>query len=219
MIVLASQSASRRALLSAAQVPFEALSPGVDEDAAKEALRADGLDARALADALAELKARKVSRRVPGALVLGCDQTLSLDGGEERGVMIDKAVDRADAERILRLLSGRVHHLHSAAVIVLGNSLAAYNPPLRVAEEFAMLDLLSGGDRAEWRADLAAYRASADDGAAFVRRLHRGLSGRRLGRMPLVCGLLPDRGTRRATLCQGGGQPVRDPGLAAVALA
>ena len=115
MIVLASQSASRRALLEAAHVPFEALSPGVDEEAAKEALRADGLDARALADALAELKALKVSRRVPGGLVLGCDQTLSLDDGS----MIDKAVDRADAARILRLLSGRVHHLHSAAVIVL----------------------------------------------------------------------------------------------------
>lgn len=115
MIVLASQSASRRALLQAAGVPFEALSPGVDEEAAKESLRADGLDARALADALAELKALRVSRRVPGGLILGCDQTLSLDDGS----MIDKAVDRADAERILRLLSGRVHHLHSAAVIVL----------------------------------------------------------------------------------------------------
>ena len=32
-----------------------------------------------------------------------------------------------------------------AAIVVLGNSLAAYNPPLRVAEEFAMLDLLSRG--------------------------------------------------------------------------
>ncbi|MFK4792575.1 Maf family protein [Sphingobium sp. ZW T5_29] len=115
MIVLASQSSSRRALLQAAQVPFEALSPGVDEDAAKDALRADGLDARALADALAELKALRVSRRVPGALVLGCDQTLSLADG----TMIDKAVDRADAERILKLLSGKVHHLHSAAVIVM----------------------------------------------------------------------------------------------------
>ena len=115
MIVLASQSASRRALLQAAGVPFEALSPGVDEEAAKESLRADGLDARALADALAELKALRISRRVPGGLILGCDQTLSLDDGS----MIDKAVDRADAERILRLLSGRVHHLHSAAVIVL----------------------------------------------------------------------------------------------------
>ena len=114
-IILASQSASRRALLEAAGVPFEAMSPGVDEEAAKEALRADGLDARALADALAELKALRVSRRVPGALVLGCDQTLSL----EDGTMIDKAVDRADAERILQLLSGRVHHLHSAAVMAL----------------------------------------------------------------------------------------------------
>ncbi|MBO9525987.1 MAG: Maf-like protein [Sphingobium yanoikuyae] len=117
MIVLASQSASRRAMLSAAGVPFEALSPGVDEEAAKEALRADGHDGRALADALAELKALKVSRRVPGALVLGCDQTLTLDDG----TMIDKAIDKADAARILRLLSGRVHHLHSAAVIVLNN--------------------------------------------------------------------------------------------------
>ena len=113
MIVLASQSASRRAMLSAAGVPFEPLSPGVDEEAAKDALRGDGLDARALADALAELKALKVSRRAPGTLVLGCDQTLALDDGR----MIDKAADRADAARILRLLSGRVHHLHSAAVI------------------------------------------------------------------------------------------------------
>lgn len=113
MIVLASQSASRRAMLSAAGVPFEPLSPGVDEEAAKEALLGDGLDARALADALAELKALKVSRRAPGTLVLGCDQTLALDDGR----MIDKAADRADAARILRLLSGRVHHLHSAAVI------------------------------------------------------------------------------------------------------
>ncbi|CAM8672988.1 MULTISPECIES: Maf family protein [Sphingobium] len=119
MIVLASQSASRKAMLTAALVPFETLSPGVDEEAAKDALRADGLDARALADALAELKALKVSRRVPGALVLGCDQTLSIGDGDDRGVMIDKAVDRADATRILQLLSGRVHHLHSAAVIVL----------------------------------------------------------------------------------------------------
>ena len=33
----------------------------------------------------------------------------------------------------------------NAALIVLGNSLALYNPPIRVAEEFAMLDVASGG--------------------------------------------------------------------------
>lgn len=32
-----------------------------------------------------------------------------------------------------------------ASLVVLGNSLALYNPPLRVAEEFAMLDVISGG--------------------------------------------------------------------------
>lgn len=118
VIVLASQSASRAALLKAAGVPFDALASGVDEDAAKLALRADGLDARALADALAELKALRVSRRIPGTLVLGCDQTLAIDGGE----MIDKATDRADAARILAQLSGRAHYLHSAAVIVHGGT-------------------------------------------------------------------------------------------------
>ena len=32
-----------------------------------------------------------------------------------------------------------------AAIIILGNSIALYNPPVRVAEELAMLDVLSGG--------------------------------------------------------------------------
>lgn len=117
-LILASQSASRRALLEAAGVTFDAISPGVDEEAAKAALRADGLDARALADALAELKALRVSRRAMNDLVLGCDQTLALDDG----TMIDKAVDRADAERILEQLSGRTHMLHSAAVISQGGT-------------------------------------------------------------------------------------------------
>lgn len=112
-LILASQSASRRALLAAAQVPFEARNPGVDEESAKQALRADGLDPRQLADALAELKALRLSMREPDALVLGCDQTLALDDG----TMIDKAVDREDAARILTLLSGRSHYLHSAAVV------------------------------------------------------------------------------------------------------
>ncbi|CAN5418378.1 nucleoside triphosphate pyrophosphatase [soil metagenome] len=116
IVVLASTSTSRAALLQAAGVPFDTLASGVDEDAAKHALRADGLDGRALADALAELKALRVSRRIPGTLVLGCDQTLVTDTGE----MIDKATDLADAARILTLLSGSTHYLNSAAVIVHG---------------------------------------------------------------------------------------------------
>ena len=66
-LVLASRSASRRAMLTAAGVPFTAENAGVDEDAAKASLA--GLSARDLADALAELKALKVSARRPGAPV------------------------------------------------------------------------------------------------------------------------------------------------------
>lgn len=113
VLVLASGSASRRHMLEAAGIPFEAMTPNVDEDAFKHEFRAQGMDARSLADALAELKARRLSARIPGALVLGADQTLELEGG----AMIDKAVDRDDAAAILRRLSGRTHFLHSAAVV------------------------------------------------------------------------------------------------------
>lgn len=110
MLVLASTSASRRAMLDAAGVAYEAVSPGVDEEAAKAAL--GRLDGRALADALAELKAVKISSRRPGDLVLGCDSTVERDDG----LLLDKPGD-ALAEQ-LRALSGRTHRLHSAVVVV-----------------------------------------------------------------------------------------------------
>ncbi len=111
MIVLASTSASRRAMLRAADVPHEALGSFVDEESAKAAM-AD-LSPRDLADALAELKAVKVSQRAPGTLVLGCDSVVAL----EDGTMLDKPVDRDEAARHLKLLSGKRHDLFSAAVI------------------------------------------------------------------------------------------------------
>ncbi len=110
-LVLASQSASRRAMLSAAGVAFDATFAGVDEDAAKVALR--HLAPRDLADALAELKAVKVSARMPGHLVLGSDSMVVLDDG----TILDKPVDRADAAAHLRAMSGKRHDLWSAAVI------------------------------------------------------------------------------------------------------
>jgi septum formation protein len=109
-LILASQSSGRRAMLEAAGVPFEAMSPGVDEEAAKASLQ---LKARDLADALAELKALKLSKLHPDALVLGCDSVVELQDGRT----LDKAATREEAAEHLRLLSGRRHYLHSAAVI------------------------------------------------------------------------------------------------------
>ena len=118
MLILASQSASRRAMLDAAGVPHRAMAAGVDEESFKQSLRADGISARNLADALAELKATKLSRRHPTDLVLGCDSTVVLDDG----TMLDKAASRDEQRELLRLISGQRHSLYSAAVICLGGA-------------------------------------------------------------------------------------------------
>ena len=111
MIILASTSSARQAMLRAAGVEITPIAPGVDESLAKQALLQDGVTPRDMADALAELKAIRVSTRRPG-LVLGADQTLDLDGR-----LIDKAEDEAALRRTLLDLRGRRHVLHSAAVI------------------------------------------------------------------------------------------------------
>jgi septum formation protein len=112
-LILASQSSARRSLLEAAGVDFEAMAPMVDEESAKQGLRADGISPRDLADALAELKALKLSHRFPADLVLGCDQTLSLDDG----TMFDKPESRDALKAQLSILSGKTHNLWSAAVL------------------------------------------------------------------------------------------------------
>ena len=115
-LVLASQSASRRAMLTAAGVPHEAVAAQVDEEAAKAALLAAKVAPRDLADALAELKALKVSKLDPGALVLGGDSVVALDDG----TILGKPESREQAAEHLRRLSGRHHDLISAAVIAEG---------------------------------------------------------------------------------------------------
>ena len=111
MIVLASKSAARRAVLDGAGVPYEATVAGVDEDAVKASLLAEGCGPREVADALAELKAIRVSRGRPD-FVIGADQTLDLDGR-----FYDKVDDVAAARDRLRELRGKIHRLHSAVVV------------------------------------------------------------------------------------------------------
>jgi len=110
-VTLASKSAARQMLLKNAGVTFEAVSPGVDEDAAKAGLLADDVPPRDIADALAEMKAVKISTKRPG-LVIGADQTLDL-----KGKLIDKVDTLEEARERLLDLRGQVHKLHSAVVV------------------------------------------------------------------------------------------------------
>nr|WP_156825172.1 Maf family protein [Elioraea tepidiphila] len=114
-LVLASGSATRAALLRAAGLAFETAAPGVDEAAIKESARADGLDPAECALLLAELKARRISERQPGALVIGADQILVC--GER---WFDKPTDRAGAREQLRALAGQRHTLVTAILCLRG---------------------------------------------------------------------------------------------------
>ena len=111
-LVLASASSSRARLLQHAGVPFEVHPARVDEDSVKESMLADGAQGRAIADALAELKACQVSNARPDALVLGADQVLVCDGE-----LFSKAETIDDAAAQLRSLRGKPHLLLTAAVL------------------------------------------------------------------------------------------------------
>lgn len=114
-IVLASGSSARQHMLRAAGVPFIAEPSKIDETALKDAFlrHTTSAPAQDLAAFLALEKARDVSARQPGALVIGSDQVLAL--GER---LFSKAKDRAGARATLQALRGRTHHLHSAVTLV-----------------------------------------------------------------------------------------------------
>jgi predicted house-cleaning NTP pyrophosphatase (Maf/HAM1 superfamily) len=80
-VVLASESESRRKLLSAAGLAFRIVPPDVDETAIHEALRTDHAetDPGDVAELLVRAKAEEVSARFPRALVIAAEQVLSLN--------------------------------------------------------------------------------------------------------------------------------------------
>ena len=111
-IILASGSPFRKAMLVNAGLDIEAVPADVDERALEAPLQDSGVSPEDVALILAEAKATEVSERKPGALVLGCDQTLSL--GDE---VFHKPADMEGARRHLLVLSGKTHQLNSAAVL------------------------------------------------------------------------------------------------------
>lgn len=108
MIVLASRSASRRAMLEAAGVDFDPQSADIDERALEAEM--SGASPEAIALALAEAKALAIMEA--DRPVLGSDSLVVVDGQR-----FDKPADREEAARHLRAFSGKTMHLHSAAAI------------------------------------------------------------------------------------------------------
>lgn len=111
-MILASGSEVRAALLRQAGIAFSVTKPKIDEEMIKMSLIADKAPPRDIADCLAEAKARKVSGKTPGALVLGSDQVLDLGG-----TLLSKPKTPQDAIAQLQQMRGKRHDLLSAAVI------------------------------------------------------------------------------------------------------
>lgn len=111
-LILASGSKIRAELLRNAAVPFEVLTAPVDEEMIRASLEAEQSSPRDIADSLAEAKAQRVSAKVPGALVLGCDQVLDF-----KGTVFSKPKDPEEARAQLKQLRNHRHSLLSAAVI------------------------------------------------------------------------------------------------------
>lgn len=111
-LILASSSIVRARLLRDAGLDFAIEPARIDEEAIKESMLGEGVKPRDIADALAELKALRVSGRHGDAFVIGADQILVC---EDR--LFNKPRDRAEARDHLSFLSGKRHDLITAAVI------------------------------------------------------------------------------------------------------
>jgi septum formation protein len=110
-LVLASRSVVRRTLLEAAGIPVEICPADIDERGVEAGAPLQA--PVAIAALLAREKASVIAGHNRGRLVLGADQTLSLDGRR-----FTKPADRTAARAQLRALSGRTHELYSAIAFV-----------------------------------------------------------------------------------------------------
>ena len=111
-LVLASTSPFRAAILTNAGVDFRAEGARIDERLVEKPLLDADATPEDIATVLAEAKALDVSERNPGALVLGGDQTLSLDGE-----LFHKPANMEEARRNLLKFSGKTHQLWSALAL------------------------------------------------------------------------------------------------------
>jgi septum formation protein len=109
-LILASSSPRRRELLTQAGLRFDVIPANIDES------RHPNEAPTSYVQRLALEKAQALAALHPDAVVLGADTTVVL-----HGEVLNKPVDRADAERMLRALSGQSHQVHTGVAVVHGN--------------------------------------------------------------------------------------------------
>ncbi|MEO0636932.1 MAG: Maf-like protein [Pseudomonadota bacterium] len=112
-LILGSSSPFRAQLLHNAGLTFQATAAEIDERAVEASLQDSDMDGADLAELLALAKAQDVSERSPDSVVIGADQTLTLQGQQ-----LHKPSDMEAARRQLLMLSGETHRLNAAVCLV-----------------------------------------------------------------------------------------------------
>ncbi len=116
-LILASASPSRRQLLANAGLAFDTEPSGLDEEETKRSLLGERASPQEIAEALAEMKALRVSSRHPQAMVVGGDSTLACQGR-----LFDKPSSLEAARKQLLVLRGQTHELFSSVVVARGGT-------------------------------------------------------------------------------------------------
>jgi septum formation protein len=118
-LILGSSSPYRKELLQRLRIPFDVLSPDIDETPQP----AESPEATAMR--LCERKAMAIAAQAPGCLVIGCDQVATLDG-----IQIGKPGTHANALAQLQLMRGREVIFHTALCLLDGRPAA--RTPLQI---------------------------------------------------------------------------------------
>ena len=111
-IILASKSKVRKMILEENNINCIVKPANIDEDLVKKSLIKEGATPSIISKNLAELKANKISQKSNGAIVLGADSIIDLEGD-----IISKPSSREEALKILKKLNGKKHYLTSSVCI------------------------------------------------------------------------------------------------------
>ncbi len=120
-IILASKSPRRKELLSQIDIEFECVEAVAEEKISSDIdkklyeLYKDTIPGQVML--LALQKAKEVAEKTDGEIIVAADTVVELNGN-----ILGKPTDETDAKRMLRLLSGRKHQVHTGVCIYIKNS-------------------------------------------------------------------------------------------------
>ena len=184
-LILASASPRRKYWFEAIRIPFEVAVPVIDE------MPLMGEDPIEMVARLSNEKARSVASKHPSRWVLAADTTVVVDGR-----ILGKPENFDDAVRMLQLIQGRKHYVHTGAALVRDSEIHQFVDTAEVRLRPLSLDQIRWYVASDEPMDKAGAYAAQGIAAMFIERIDgsfatvMGLPIERLGGLLFELGLL-----------------------------